>query len=178
MGCRERIAGDDATSQSKAVWYANMDKELQSNFRKVRGLIFFNSNTGTSQNWTMNSSFSALQSLNSNIWADDYYFGPSTVTAAYIDNAENNPHRVFPNPSNGQIVLQTTTNLQGELIVKLYGIDGKCYKTTVIQTQESGSYLIDARELKEGSYLLKVEHFSGPQKSMILLRKKVHIIPF
>jgi beta-mannanase/type IV secretory pathway protease TraF len=72
VGCRERFSSENTASESKGQWYARMDKELQSNFHKVRGLVFFNS--APTQNWFVNSSPSALQSLTDNIWYDDYYF--------------------------------------------------------------------------------------------------------
>jgi hypothetical protein len=72
VGCRERFSSEDPSSESKGAWYARMDKELQSEFRKVRALIFFNS--APDQNWFINSSASALQSLTDNIWNDNYYF--------------------------------------------------------------------------------------------------------
>jgi hypothetical protein len=73
FGCRERFNSENNSSQSKGQWYEMMDKELQSNFHKVRALIFFNS--APDQNWFINSSPSALQSLTDNVWSDDYYFG-------------------------------------------------------------------------------------------------------
>ncbi|HEX8515981.1 MAG TPA: metallophosphoesterase [Bacteroidia bacterium] len=72
VGCRERFSSEDPSSESKGAWYARMDKELQSEFRKVRALVFFNS--APDQNWFINSSASALQSLTDNIWNDNYYF--------------------------------------------------------------------------------------------------------
>lgn len=72
VGCRERKPEENPASESKGAWYARMDKELQSNFRKARALIFFNANPD--QVWVVNSSASALQSLTDNIWWDDYYF--------------------------------------------------------------------------------------------------------
>ena len=72
VGCRERIQGENPASESKGAWYARMDKELQSNYSKARALIFFNANH--EQNWLVNSSSSALQSLTDNIWNDNYYF--------------------------------------------------------------------------------------------------------
>jgi beta-mannanase len=73
LGCRERYGSEDPTSESKGSWFARMDKELQSDYHKTRAMIFFNS--APDQNWFLNSSASALQSLTDNIWYDDYYFG-------------------------------------------------------------------------------------------------------
>lgn len=75
VGCRERKTQENPASESKGAWYERMDKELHSNFSKVRGLVFFNA--APDQNWFVNSSPSALQSLTTNVWRDNYYFGVS-----------------------------------------------------------------------------------------------------
>lgn len=80
LGCRERKSIENSTSESKAAWFVRMDKELQSNYHKTRALIFFNS--APDQNWFLNSSASALQSVTENIWNDSYYFGPLSSTDA------------------------------------------------------------------------------------------------
>jgi hypothetical protein len=72
FGCRERHANEPPASQSKAEWIAYMDKELQSNFHLVRALISFSENK--TSDWRINSSAKALNSYNSNIWNDEYYF--------------------------------------------------------------------------------------------------------
>lgn len=81
LGCRERLSTENPASESKAQWYARMDKELQSNYHEIRALIFFNGYS--EQNWLINSSPSALQSLTDNIWFDDYYFGIPSAPQLY-----------------------------------------------------------------------------------------------
>ena len=76
LGCRERFSTENSASESKGAWFARMDKEFQTNFNKARALIFFNG--APDQNWLLNSSPSALQSLTDNVWNDLYYFGPPT----------------------------------------------------------------------------------------------------
>ncbi|MES2567927.1 MAG: PA14 domain-containing protein [Bacteroidota bacterium] len=75
VGCRERKSVENPASETKGAWFERMDKELHSNFSKVRALIFFNA--APDQNWFVNSSPSALQSLTTNVWRDNYYFGVS-----------------------------------------------------------------------------------------------------
>jgi hypothetical protein len=72
VGCRERFGSENTSSESKGEWFARMDKELQSNYRKVRALLFFDA--APDQNWFLNSSSGSIQSLTDNIWYDDYYF--------------------------------------------------------------------------------------------------------
>jgi|GEM_PF-2349392 len=72
VGCRERLSGENTSSESKGAWFAKMDKELQSDYHKVRALLFFDA--APDQNWFLNSSAGSVQSLTDNIWADNYYF--------------------------------------------------------------------------------------------------------
>ena len=90
LGCRERYPSENTASESKGAWYARMDKELQSDFHKMRALIFFNGNS--EQNWFINSSASALQSLTDNIWNDNYYFStqPAPAFITTITSPSNN----------------------------------------------------------------------------------------
>jgi beta-mannanase len=76
LGSRERVSGESSTLQTKAQWLAKMDKELQSTFSRVKGLVFFSEyHTG---DWRINSSQEALNSVTNNIWNDDYYFETTT----------------------------------------------------------------------------------------------------
>ncbi|MBA3971811.1 MAG: T9SS type A sorting domain-containing protein, partial [Bacteroidetes bacterium] len=71
-GCRERYSSENSSSQTKAQWLANMDKELQTNFKNVNALIFFN--ISKSQDYRINSSSPTLNAVQTNIWNDPYYF--------------------------------------------------------------------------------------------------------
>lgn len=71
-GCRERYSSEDPSSQSKAQWIEEMDKEVQSNFSKVRALIFFG--LKKAHDYRLESSIESLNSIETNIWNDDYYF--------------------------------------------------------------------------------------------------------
>ncbi|MDF2437916.1 MAG: hypothetical protein K0Q95_2292 [Bacteroidota bacterium] len=77
LGCRERFSSEDVSSETKGAWFARMDKELQSEFRKVRGLLFFDAHAD--QNWLLNSSSNSIQSVTNNIWNDTYYFKSTAV---------------------------------------------------------------------------------------------------
>jgi hypothetical protein len=78
LGCRERYSTENTSSEKKAAWLARMDKELQSNFSKVRALVFFSS--FVVYDWRVNSSSATINSIASNIWNDDYYFKiPTTL---------------------------------------------------------------------------------------------------
>ncbi|MCE3260841.1 MAG: glycoside hydrolase family 26 [Bacteroidetes bacterium] len=109
VGCRERFSSENAGSQSKGAWFERMDKELQSNFHKARALVFFNS--APDQNWFMNSSQGAIQSLTDHIWMDDYYF--TNLPPIGVEEHEyGSGLYVYPNPSNGQVTLSYNSTLQ------------------------------------------------------------------
>lgn len=100
VGCRERKSVENPTSESKGDWYERMDKELHSNFSKARALVFFNA--APDQNWFVNSSPSALQSLTTNIWRDNYYFGVSSP-----------PPPTSTCSASGSILREVWTNVSG-----------------------------------------------------------------
>lgn len=91
VGCRERYSSENPGSQTKGAWWGVMDKELQSNFKHVRGLVFFSGQV--SQNWKINSSQGSLNSIETNIWNDPYYFlaltqsGPTVSITSPANNA-------------------------------------------------------------------------------------------
>jgi hypothetical protein len=97
-GCRERYSSEDPTSQTKAQWISVMDKELQTNFKEIKALIFFD--ISKSQDYRLNSSAAALNSVQTNIWNDPYYFAAPPVSSSdeliskgsawkYLDNGSN-----------------------------------------------------------------------------------------
>ncbi|HEY6162309.1 MAG TPA: Ig-like domain-containing protein [Bacteroidia bacterium] len=106
LGCRERYTSENTTSQSKGAWYSQMDKELQSDFHRMRALVFFNANH--EQNWLINSSPSALQSLTDNIWYDNYYF--STGTAPVLNTVISSPSNNSSFSSNSNITITATVS--------------------------------------------------------------------
>jgi hypothetical protein len=107
LGCRERVGNDDATSQTKAEWFKEMDRQLQSHFHQVRGLVFFNTSTGTVQNWQINSGPASIAMLQNEIWEDPYYFPESSlVTLGELNKKK--PILFFPNPVTEHLHLQVT----------------------------------------------------------------------
>ncbi|MES2284142.1 MAG: Ig-like domain-containing protein [Bacteroidota bacterium] len=92
-GCRERYSSEDPSSQSKAQWIAEMDKEVQSNFHNVRALIFFG--IKKAHDYRLNSTIASLNSIETNIWNDDYYFeNPSAppLNASIISPGNNSTY--------------------------------------------------------------------------------------
>jgi hypothetical protein len=90
VGCRERHPEESTSVQNKAAWWGVMDKELQADFKNVRGLVFFSE--FVQENWRMNSSQSSIDGLANNLWNDPYYFGAATAAtvSASITSPANN----------------------------------------------------------------------------------------
>jgi len=143
LGCRERQSSESPTSQSKANWFFEMDRQLESQFSQVRGLVFFHANTGTTQDWKINSSAESLISLQSNIWNDAYYF-PADIPMnqqAYRIGFFSLP---FPNPAQDKIYVQTESTARW----RLSGIDGQALaegegNTIQLNSCVSGYYLLE-----------------------------------
>jgi beta-mannanase len=159
LGCRERVSGDDMTSQGKASWYERMDKELQSNFRKTRGLIFFNTSTGAVADWRVNSSPASLSSVQANIWNDDYYFVvPAPLPVSIAENKRGMELKVFPNPGDGLFYL---SGIEGKIkVMNLLG------DIVYVKNMSSDQQELDLRSLSAGVYLLVTEE--GQQTKLII----------
>jgi beta-mannanase len=166
LGVRERQATEYTSSQSKAQWYERMDKELQSNFHKVRGLVFFNSSA--SQNWMVNTSSAALQSLKDNIWMDPYYF-PTSIPTAVEEHEYGSGLYVYPNPNNGLVTLSYNSNQPREsFTIIIYNATGKSvYSETLNKSTDSFTKQIDLSTLAKGIYLVEMEAYSKTQKQKV-----------
>ncbi len=142
LGCRERKSTEDTTSESKGAWFARMDKELQSNYHKTRALIFFNA--APDQNWFINSSTSALQSLTDNIWGDDYYFGiantnapPAITTQPVNKTVSQGQSATFNVAASGAAPLTYQWQKNG---VNISGANAASYTINSVQSADAGSY--------------------------------------
>jgi hypothetical protein len=157
VGCRERFSSENSASESKAAWYARMDKEMQSNFRKARALIFFNASHD--QNWFVNTSPSALQSLVDNIWHDDYYFKVPLQSKFETGKEYGKGLYVYPNPSTGLVTINYTSNsLKMDYVVNIMNSEGKLiYKENVPVVTESFSKTVDVRSLPRGIYYVEMK---------------------
>ena len=123
-----------------------MDLDLQSYFRKTRAIIFFSENK--SQDWRVNSSSAALQSLNDNIWMDDYYFvqnGPLNVTRSETDK-----NNIYPNPAQDKIKI-STAQATGSYVLRICNINGQELDQRILLPGES--------EIKLDAYLAGVYLF-------------------
>lgn len=131
VGCRERFNSESTISESKGAWYERMDKELQSNYHLVRGLIFFNANPD--QNWLINSSPYALQSLTNNIWNDSYYF-PSTIIRVPEQVPLQKGLMVYPNPTKGIVTIQYVAETKQTFTLCMIDALGQTVYTELVNT--------------------------------------------
>lgn len=157
LGCRERVSGEDPTSETKAAWMARMDKELQSNFSRAKGLVFF-SGIILGNDWRINSSAASLNSVNSNIWSDDYYFEDAGTDVPTYTLIAGGDFALFPNPGNGIFNLQYRAKETSAITLKILNHLGQ-----EIWSDHKGSFTgelkiqIDLSKEVPGIYLLQLQ---------------------
>jgi beta-mannanase len=156
VGCRERYSGENTASQSKGDWYAVMDKELQSNFRKARALVFFNG--FHEQDWFVNSSSTALQSLIDNIWNDGYYFNTNAVGIKELHEYGGGLY-IYPNPSTGIVTINYSSKYdkQNFTIDITNTLGSRVYSERIGATGTDFSKSIDLSGLRKGIYYVRME---------------------
>jgi beta-mannanase len=156
LASRERESSEPQASQTKAGWFAMMDKDLQSYFRKTRALIFFNETKG--QTWSITSSNASLNSLATNVWADDYYFFPNLPSALRQDFKEN--QSVHPNPTQGEVVFVGPNAVEAQI----FDLSGKHVLSATVEPRGS----IDLTGLNPGIYFL--QYNPAPDAAPVTIR--------
>lgn len=177
VGCRERFASENPNSESKGVWFARMDKELQSNFNKTRALIFFHN--APDQNWLVNSSAGSLQSLTDNIWYDDYYFKkPATPIPVTEENLKDNL-QIYPNPTSGPFTIYYSALIPRDShTVSVINSEGKIiYNVTIPHTLTSFSHNINLSHLPRGIYTVRISVREGKKDNKLLkVSKRIAVL--
>jgi hypothetical protein len=153
LASRERQSTEAATSQTKAGWFAAMDKDLQSHFRKTRAIIFFSENK--TQDWQLNTSPAALKSATDNIWMDDYYFLPKPALTASDVQQDEKTCNLYPNPSDGRFFIEPETRI-GQCQVKVYDIAGKEIMHHMIEPGDESSSGLDLTGHNKGVYYVEI----------------------
>ncbi|MES2284143.1 MAG: Ig-like domain-containing protein [Bacteroidota bacterium] len=148
LGCRERYSNENTSSETKAAWLARMDKELQSNFRKVRALVFFSS--FVVYDWRVNSSSATINSIASNIWNDDYYFKPSATT---LNVSITSPANNSTFSAGSTIVIQATASGGPGTIQKVEFFEG----STKLGEDLTQPYSYTWNNVSIGSYTLRAK---------------------
>ncbi len=153
LGCRERLSSENTASESKGAWFERMDKEMQSNYRKARALIFFNA--APDQNWFVNSSPYALQSLTSNVWNDNYYF--PEVFGIAPGTTEENAVFVFPNPTDRLVNLNWQLLSSGEKSIRISNCLGEIvYSEELEKNTAYYSKQVDLGGYPKGIYFVEI----------------------
>jgi hypothetical protein len=163
-GCRERYSGEDPTGQSKAEWIAQMDKELQSFFPKVRALLFFSKDKV--HDYRINSSGSSLNAVENNIWNDDYYFRKTSI--GFPAKKEMAGVTIFPNPASDRLNIELAEKITHPFTFEFYSMDGKLIRSLEFK----GSLTFDLSGFPEGFY----SYIIRDDKQVLILKGKAGII--
>lgn len=109
LGCRERYDSENTGSETKPEWIARMDKEMQSNFKKVKALLFFSALVVF--DWRINSSPETLRAIRDNVWNDGYYFKRGNTTGIRNEDSSNNVFEihVLQNQPDRSLAIQINT---------------------------------------------------------------------
>lgn len=146
---RERESGEGSSVETKPEWIVEMDKELRSNFDKVRALIWFN--VPKEHDWRINSSFASQNAYQNSIWANDYYF--KGFITGLSPNSKEGGLLVFPNPCRQSLSLSLLKGEKEKYKIALFTISG----VRVRFIQEEIPYRMDVSGLHPGMYILNVE---------------------
>jgi hypothetical protein len=169
LGCRERDPSEPASSETKAGWFARMDKELQSNFHKIRALIFFSS--VVAYDWTINTSSASVQSLRDNFWYDDYYFVVPFVPISIQEPEYGKDLIIYPNPSSGNITLKGQT-YGGEVYIRILDISGKQIHSQVLrETEGAFTKSIDISYMAEGTYFMECKTLTDRKIQKLIIQQ-------
>jgi hypothetical protein len=162
LACRERLSSEMTSSQSKAGWFEQMDSELQTYFNKVRAIVFFDEYKD--QTWNISSSATALQSLTTHIWNDDYYFGNPQVPTPVTAIVEGHRFSIYPNPSSGSVKVGRLSGTPGEAKIEVKNIAGQLVRQILLNG--TAEVIID---LDPGVYLLEISTVRNKEVRKIII---------
>jgi hypothetical protein len=150
VGCRERYSSEPASSQTKAEWLIQMDKEMKTFFHETRALIFFN--TQKEHDWRIQSSQASLDAITSKIWNDPYYFSVKFVGIPSEELVEA-PALAYPNPAKRSFTYVNANSDKEK--VRIYNYSGTIIFDSVIH---KGEKLEFGNELPAGVYLMEINN--------------------
>lgn len=149
VGCRERVTGEDVTSQTKADWICEMDRELKSYFSEVKALIFFS--VLKEHDWRINSSQQAQDAVGMCLWSDPYYGG----NFSFNSSSDAALGKIYPNPFFGETILVLPETGTGETIVDVYEMTGKKVLSILSRNEKEIHF---GKELDAGTYAVRVSN--------------------
>lgn len=176
VGCRERLNSESTASQRKGAWYAEMDRMMQSYYHKARALIFFNANPD--QNWLVNSSPFALQSLQDNIWNDEYYFRSSRPPVIATPQEEIKDMYVFPNPGDDKVSAGiVSSSLLTQFRVVVTDARGRIIFVNALEHEDrSYSMTIPTDTWPRGIYVIEVSTVDKEGGNIAVRRQKISLL--
>ncbi len=167
ISSRERYTGhpsygtEDLTSETKAQWIASMNQELESNFSKIRALIWFD--IDKEHDWTINSSSAALEAFQNAVWSNDYYSGCNINVSLSLSAGERGfsasgtqnmwtetEWSIHPNPVEDYMTVHT--DFPGPYHCTIYDLAGKSVNSAVIFPGEE----LDVKKLNPGNYMFRL----------------------
>jgi hypothetical protein len=130
-----------------------MDKALQSDFHQVRAIVFFDENKD--QNWAVNTSPEAMQSLTENIWKDDYYFVVPKLPEVVNFQEPDTGFYVFPNPAGHKLCIVNEAAATEQMRIRLLSTLGECVLDLLIDRQAGIPTEINLGSPARGIYVLE-----------------------
>lgn len=153
VAARERYSSENPESQTKAEWVAQMDMDMQSFFRKARGLVFFHENK--EHDWRINSSQPAFDSFYENIWLDNYYFEEG-LTGESFPTEKDPDIIIYPNPVKD--VLHIKFSKRGFYEINVLTFSGILFSREVTEGKKT---IISLENLSAGIYFIEFKSEEG-----------------
>lgn len=157
MACRERYSSEVSSSQTKAQWFCQLDKDIQSYFSKTRALVFFNRNK--EHDWRVNSSVATQESVKDCLWEDVYY---TEMPLSMPVNKVGVVYTVFPNPFTDEIIIENLSP------AKEYTFTVSDALVNKIAFKRSSKGLTIDSEISAGMYILEISDGRYSEKFKII----------
>jgi hypothetical protein len=148
IASRERYGSEDPSSQTKAEWLEQTDKDMRSFFSRARAMVFFSA--VKEHDWRVNSSAPVMDVLTQKVWQSAYYKAGSRPVHA--GSADFRLYQVYPNPFSDYVNIQSDSNGRFEKI-SVYDVMGrKVYEGT--KTAEVDRLTLS--DLMPGIYIVEI----------------------
>ena len=92
-----------------------------------------------------------------NVSTEVTYLSAEDCTTSVFDNLKHSTVKVYPVPTNQVLTLDFGKNIQNELKIDIFGVDGKLLYTTT-ELSNSATFEINIENLPTGVFWLKAEN--------------------
>lgn len=159
VGCRERTNAENSASQTKGQWLEMMDKELQSEFTKARGLVFFSGITEC--DWRINSSPEAQTAMETHIWNDNYYFEDNHLPSSIAELPAEQVGVWLSQEGDYLLIKANVLGSNDRVVLDFLTIEGKSISSSIqIPVSNTFETLISTAGLAKGIYLVRISNSS------------------